>query len=262
MHQSDLTVEEAAAASPSPSPSPGLWIGLTCAALVVAFGWATAGPLEERIQRGGAGLVPVEAHELTLESEGFGAGPYHPTEESGVTIGYGYDMGSKTSARIRRDLVAVEPAIESDWILRLGDAAGLTGSAADAFVRENGDILIDEAQGRALFDLTYAAETAAARDFAMHPDTYSRLGVAYEPADWDRLDPKIRGIVIDLKFRGDYRPWWPAQAALQRAIAADDPEAVLEQLRRIEIFPEDLETKASARFEARIAWFEQAIGSG
>jgi hypothetical protein len=227
---------------------------------VVAAGWATAGPLEERIGRGGAGLIPEDARELTLESEGFGASPYHPTEESGVTIGYGYDMGSKTSARIRRDLVAVEPAIESDWILRLGDAAGLTGSAADAFVRDNGDIRIDEAQGRALFDLTYAAETAAARDFATNPDTYSRLGIPYESADWDGLDPAIRGILIDLKFRGDYRPWWPAQAELQQAIVANDASAVLRQLRRIEIFPEDLETKASARFEARIAWFEQAIG--
>ncbi len=176
-----------------------------------------------------------------------------------MTIGYGYDMGSKTSAGIRRDLVAVEPAIESDWVLRLGDAAGLTGSAADTFVRENGDISIDEEQGRALFDLTYAAETAAARDFAMNPDTYARLGVPYPAADWDRLAPVIRGIVIDLKFRGDYRPWWPAQAELQQAIVDDDPIAVLEQLRRIDIFPDDLATKASARFEARITWFEQAI---
>jgi len=225
-------------------------------ALVVAGGFKVSGDLGARITAERSQRLRIDARQFTLEAEGFGPRPYHPTPGSGVTIGYGYDMGAKTSAEIRRDLVAVEPELPSDWILRLGDAAGLTGAAADAFVTEHREIEIDEEQARALFDLTYAAETDAARDFATNPDTYSWLGVDYPPADWDALSPEIAGIVIDLKFRGDFRPWWEAQRELQDAIVANDAEAVLAQLRRIEIFPEDLATKAPARYEARIAWLE------
>jgi hypothetical protein len=177
-----------------------------------------------------------------------------------VTIGYGYDMGARTSADIRRDLAAVEPAIDPDWILRLGGAAGLSGGEADSFAGANADIGLDEAQALDLFEQTYVAETDAARDFAANPQTYSWLGVEYPAADWNRLDPAIRGVLIDLKFRGDYRPWWEAQAGLQAAVVANDPAAVLEAIRPIEIFPEDLATLAPARHEARVAWLERVVG--
>jgi hypothetical protein len=203
--------------------------------------------------------ILTDARSFTQIQEGFEAAPYHPTSSSGVTIGYGYDMRDKSSAEIRRDLVAVVPSVEPDWILRLGAAAGLSGSEADSFVAAASDIVLDTDQAESLFSETYLHEADAARDFATNPQTYERFVVTYPAADWDVLHPAVRGMLIDLKYRGDYRPWWSEQELLQASIVANDPGAMLIELRRAEIFPDDLIELAPARYEARIEWMEQAI---
>lgn len=198
------------------------------------------------------------ARSLTRQQEGLAVRPYHPAPESGVSIGFGYDMRERTPERVWEDLSQVEPPITQEWITALSLAAGITGDAAQAFVDDHGTIFLTLEQADSLFDVTYAEETAFAREFATSPGSLGSLGVEYPAADWGSLDPAIRGILIDLKFRGDYRPWWPQQQTLQAAVAANDPEGVLTAIRDATAFPDDL--AGSARFQARIRWLEWVLG--
>jgi hypothetical protein len=207
----------------------------------------------------GEAAILESARSLTREQEGLAVRPYHPAPESGVSIGHGYDMRERTTERVRADLSSVEPAIRPEWITALSSAAGITGDEAQAFVDDHGVIFLTLDQADSLFDVTYREETVLARVFATNPDDFVDLGVAYEPAaDWGALDPAIRGILIDLKFRGDYRPWWPEQQALQDAVAANDPTGVLGAISDPGAFPDDL--VGSQRFRARIDWLDWVLG--
>ena len=205
-----------------------------------------------------ASEVLESARALTRAEEGLALRPYHPAGPSGVSIGYGYDMRERTSERVATDLASVEPPIQPEWIEALAEAAGLTDDAAAAFVADHGVIFLTLDQADSLFDVTYAEETALAREFATRPGTLAHLGDDYPAADWDALHPAIRGILIDLKFRGDYRPWWPAQRDLQEAVVANDHRRVLSEMRDAANFPSDL--ASSARFQARIDWLEWVLG--
>lgn len=208
----------------------------------------------------GEAAILDAARSLTREQEGLQSRPYHPAPGSGVSIGFGYDMRERTPERVWEDLVAVEPAIDTEWVLALSQAAGLTGDAAQAFVDEHGVIFLTFEQADSLFDVTYAEETLLAREFATSPEQLGTFGIPYAAVDdWDALHPAIRGVLVDLKFRGDYRPWWPEQQALQDAVAANDPGGVLDALRDPAAFPEDL--AGSVRFTARIAWLAWVIGA-
>ncbi|MFV0623277.1 peptidoglycan-binding protein [Sphingomonas sp. ac-8] len=74
---------------------------------------------------------------------------HHPTSGSGVTIGAGYDMKDRSAASIQRDLEAVQVPTASARAAAQG--AGLSGSQATAFVRNNRDVLnLTEAQQQQL----------------------------------------------------------------------------------------------------------------
>lgn len=206
----------------------------------------------------GEAAILEAARDHTKVQEGLAVRPYHPAGPSGVSIGYGYDMRERTTPRVASDLASVQPPIEPAWIDALSQAAGLTGDAAADFVADHGVIFLTLDQADSLFDVTYAEETALAREFATRPDTLAHLGSDYPAADWDALHPAIRGILIDLKFRGDYRPWWPEQRDLQNAVVSNDPTSVLREIRDATNFPADL--ASSARFQARIEWLEWVLG--
>jgi hypothetical protein len=255
--------------TPAPPPRPRFdpWlIGLgIVAVLIVGIFYATnvgGGPVTTTTAEPppvGEAAILDSARMLTREEEGLQVTPYHPAPESGVSIGFGYDMRERTAERVWEDLVSVEPPIDTEWVLTLSGAAGLTGDAAQTFVDDHGVIFLTLDQADSLFDVTYAEETLVAREFATAPDQLGDFGVEYEPVeDWDRLHPAIRGIVVDLKFRGDYRPWWVEQQPLQNAIAANDPQGVLEAIRDPDAFPDDL--GGSVRFQARIDWLEWILG--
>src|SRR5689334_19835604 len=79
---------------------------------------------------------------LTFDSEGTEGGRYHsrtlhvPGPSSGLTIGRGYDMGSKSSGQITSDLVAAGVDLAS--AKTLSGAATLRGENAKKFIREKG----------------------------------------------------------------------------------------------------------------------------
>ncbi|WP_105131688.1 calcium-binding protein [Burkholderia sp. BE12] len=85
----------------------------------------------------------VEGFHLILDSEGFGEIPYVPknSQSSGVTIGYGYDLGQQTEAMVRVDL---DGFFTEEEISLLLTALGKRGDAARAFIPSFSDIKISE----------------------------------------------------------------------------------------------------------------------
>ncbi|VVN77959.1 hypothetical protein [Pseudomonas fluorescens] len=63
----------------------------------------------------GSLVVSKESFELILEKEGYSKYPYVPAGASGVTVGYGYDLGQQTIAQVRHDLAQIysQPDIEA-----------------------------------------------------------------------------------------------------------------------------------------------------
>lgn len=98
----------------------------------------------------GASAGIMAAHQLTLSEKGFAfiyrheAGPgsnrlYHPSSDSGVTLGPGYDMGSRRAAQIVAQLTRI--GVSQEVAQKVSAAAGLSGIKAEAFVKDNQDLV-------------------------------------------------------------------------------------------------------------------------
>jgi len=81
----------------------------------------------------------------------FKAHIYRPKGDgSGVTIGYGYDMGARTKQEIYDDLTSV--GMPPDQASRLSQAAGKKGASADNFIAaQKGGATLSEPQALRLF---------------------------------------------------------------------------------------------------------------
>ncbi|MBN3769234.1 lytic transglycosylase domain-containing protein [Burkholderia sp. Se-20378] len=93
----------------------------------------------------GSYYASVEGFHLILDTEGYGSIPYVPggsqDQSSGVTIGYGYDLGQQPDATARNDLSGFFTEAE---ISRLLTAIGKRGDAARALIPSLSDIKISE----------------------------------------------------------------------------------------------------------------------
>src|SRR5437868_722465 len=104
-------------------------------------------PLETRelLSASGASTGSLTAgQQFTWDEEVFINHPYHPTPDSGVTIGVGYDVRERSSASIIADLTAA--GVGQATAKKVAGAAGLTGSKADDFVRDNTTLTISRPQ--------------------------------------------------------------------------------------------------------------------
>lgn len=116
---------------------------------------------------------------------------------SGVTIGRGYDMGSRTTQEIYSDLTraGVTPAQAQ----AISQAARLRGDSARQFVRENRELIgeITEQQQVKLFNHIYPVYEQRARR------TYeTRTANVAERTAWHDLHPAIRDVVVDIVYQG------------------------------------------------------------
>lgn len=143
---------------------------------------------------------------VTFDSEGTEGGLYHsrilhvPTESSGLTLGRGYDMKEKSTATIISDLV--KAGVDAKTAAVIGKASGKKGTAARQFIIDNDllDFQITPLAQKDLFDITYVNEAAEAKRVC----TLARIEKKYGKCDWDKLDYRIKEMIVDLKFRGDY----------------------------------------------------------
>jgi len=169
--------------------------------------------------------LTVDRGQITFDAEGTEGGLFHtrkptvPTDESGLTIGRGYDMGAKTPEKIKADLIAAGLS-EADAAL-YAKAAGLTGDAAKKIIADNKLPEITLAQQKKLFEIAYAEKEADVQRICEKADVVE----AYGATDWAKLDPSIKTLLVDLIYRGDYTgsgSTTNTRAFLQSLVSAND----------------------------------------
>jgi peptidoglycan hydrolase-like protein with peptidoglycan-binding domain len=199
----------------------------------------------------------VAQGQVTFDSEGTEGGRYHtrkahwPGGVSGVTIGRGYDLGQHAHAKIVADMVAA--GLTQSQAEAYAGAAGLKGGAAHAWLNANRGSLVEISpeQQEALFRTTYqehleSVEAISGRYAKSH-------GGEAQDIDFTKLNPAIRDLLVDLRYRGDYTPH--SRTFVQPpAIANDLPAfaAVISNRTLWHAVPDD-------RFERRKRYAQQAL---
>jgi hypothetical protein len=188
---------------------------------------AAAVPVTTPSAQGSQDDFQVDAGQLTFDAEGmeqrgryFSRNPHVPTDSSGVTLGRGYDMRDKTPAGINADLTAcgLDPAAASQF----AKAAGLSGAAGKSFIVQNNlsTFEITPGQQKLLFALTYQQMVGDVLRICQKPDLVARYGAT----DWAALPAKVRDLVVDLRYRGDYTP--SSRERIQPLLVANNSAAI------------------------------------
>ena len=188
---------------------------------------AAAVPVLTPSAQGSQDDFQVDAGQLTFDAEGmeqrgryFSRNPHVPTDSSGVTLGRGYDMRDKTPAGINTDLIAcgLDPAAASQF----AKAAGLSGAAGKSFIVQNNlsNFEITPGQQKLLFALTYQQMVGDVLRICQKPDLVARYGAT----DWAALPAKVRDLVVDLRYRGDYTP--SSRERIQPLLVANNSAAI------------------------------------
>jgi hypothetical protein len=154
-----------------------------------------------------AGPFAVPYGQLTFDAEGsetrgrfFSRVAHVPGAFSGMTIGRGYDMGSRSESEIIADLTAA--GVDEDTAKRFAAARGLKGTRASNFVKQKKlkEIEITPEQQKALFLITYKELEGDVIRISTKADVVHKYG----RTDWDILNPLIKDVLVDLRYRGDY----------------------------------------------------------
>lgn len=131
-------------------------------------------------------VISEESLKNILSSEAFVATPYVPGKgsdgKSGITVGYGYDLGQQPASQIKTDL---KPYYTDAQINRLLVAQGKKGTAAQALVSSLSDITISK-------DKAYDMAMIVKKRYA--EDTLSIYG------DVLKLHPHCQGAMLSLVY--------------------------------------------------------------
>lgn len=171
-----------------------------------------------------------------------------PSGNSGLTIGRGYDMKMKSAERIAGDLKSV--GVEAASAELLANASGLKGDEAKKFIADHSleEFSLTPQQQADLFEIVYAAEAAVAKRICMSEEVQKKYGAV----DWDKIDPAVQEMLIDLKYRGDYTPH--SRSFLQAHVVANDLPAFAKALGDRSLWPDVPQN----RFERRKVFIEKA----
>lgn len=196
----------------------------------------------------------VDEGQLTFDAEGTEKGRFHsrtahvPPGPSGVTIGRGYDLGQHTRATIIAAMTAagLSPSVASSFAA----AAGLKGDDARRWLKKHRSSLpeITAEQQESLFEATYAEMSADVERISGKADVVKKYGAT----DMDELNPHMKDVLVDLRYRGDYTGG--AREKLQGAAASEDLIGMTDSLtdrKQWKGVPQD-------RFERRAAWMREA----
>lgn len=93
--------------------------------------------------------ISKKSADLILKAEGYQKSPYVPqgSNASGVTIGYGYDLGQQTVAKMQAMLTGY---FTEEQLTRLEQSIGLKGDNALAFIPSLSDITISKEEATSL----------------------------------------------------------------------------------------------------------------
>ena len=171
----------------------------------------------------------VKAGVVTYNSEGnndpksryYSREAHWPGGASGVTIGRGYDMGSRSEATVKKDLMAA--GVSESKAAEFAKGAGKTGADAKDFVEKNkaalGEIT-EDAQAN-LFNSTYPAYEKQAQ--AAYE---KKVAGIKDAAAWGDLKPSVKDVAVDFAYQqGDL---WNKQV---EAIAKNDPTGLADYIK-------------------------------
>lgn len=165
----------------------------------------------------------IKPGELTTLGEGSDAATKYihrpQTASSGVTLGKGYDIGSRTETQVVTELTAA--GMSNDQATKVSKGAGLTGAAADTFIANNktdiGEIPKDvqySLLATMLEDYKAKAKAAATSTTADSGNTNAKArevkdGVAegtyvMTEDQWNGLHPAMVELLTDLRYQGGY----------------------------------------------------------
>ncbi|MFK5947357.1 MAG: hypothetical protein QM500_01140 [Methylococcales bacterium] len=157
------------------------------------------------VLKDGLALIMPNIGIVTFNSEGMEGGFYHsrilhvPGAWSGLTIGRGYDMKTKSGSKIQNELVKAGVSVYDAKVL--SGANGLSGAAAKQYIIDKDllDFQVTPVAQKELFLISYA-------DIEKYiQGVYTRNVKKITNATvWASLDNRIKEIVVDLAFRGDY----------------------------------------------------------
>lgn len=130
-------------------------------------------------------------------------------DHSGATIGRGFDLGDRHQTSV---LITIKKAgIENKKAEAISKGAKKKGCLAYNFVLENRESIeeITDIQQLRLFEITYTElEKDVERISKLHKnirDYHSNLYTLPDLA-WENIPDKIKEVLIDLRYRGDYTP--------------------------------------------------------
>lgn len=180
------------------------------------------GLLETHLSKPKSELIKVKEGQITFDAEGndipdsayFSRVIHWPGNSlSGVTLGRGYDMGSRSESEIYNHMVSV--GIDAGKAIKISKAHGLKGSAAQQFVIKNKEDIgvITREQQVLLFDLIYPGYIERAID------NYNKW-TSSDPRRvlWSELKLVIREVLVDFVYQGFTKGPNPMRAGMNNNI--------------------------------------------
>ena len=179
---------------------------------------ASAAPTAPVDNHPSSGPLTVSAGQVTFDAEGkdvpnqpyFSRYIHCPDHAgSGVTLGRGYDMGSRSEASVYNQLMMA--GIPAHQATLLSKGAGKKGEQANQFVinNRNSTGTISHQQQVRLFELIYPDYVQRARS-----NYDKRTGQYPERTHWDSLKPVIRDILVDFVYQGFTKGDEPMKAGM------------------------------------------------
>ena len=205
--------------------------------------------------------LQVPKGQLTFDAEGndidtspwFSRKIHWPGGVSGVTIGRGYDLGQQASANADLVQIGVTDPFKS-WLV---GSQGLSGAGAQSrFNSASEDIrnsTITRKQQYDIFMISYQRLEDDVKRICQKPDTirvYHSNPQATPEQAWSDIPEKIKEILVDLRYRGDYTP--RARSLIQRHAYSGDLNSfgnVLSTRSNWQNVPEE-------RFNQRVSFYE------
>jgi hypothetical protein len=143
--------------------------------------------------------------------------PHWPGGTSGVTIGKGYDMGLRTVAQVKADLM--QAGVDEARATRLAGGAGMKGNDAAAYVLDHSrDATLSPSEEGKLFQIVYPEKEQYAKG------VYGRAtkGLPYA-SKWEALTPTIRAVATDFAYQG-------TNHAQMRAISQNNANSLMQYI--------------------------------
>ncbi len=200
--------------------------------------------------------LKVDKGQITFDAEGnndsqskyYSRRAHWPGGPSGVTIGRGYDLAHRGSKQLIKDEFT---SIGIDYS-KFSGAIGLQGEEAKEWLDDHKDSLpeISLEQQEKLFNMSYTSIENDVKRISTKADVVEKYG----EVNFEKLDPTIRDIIVDLRFRGDY--YGATRKYVQEPMVKNDLQAlykVMKDKSKWKNVPED-------RFNRRVKAIEAALG--